>query len=138
MADECKDCGPFESFPHYRVVQTVYERNMILCTERISGMMVTVVGDDRSYKQYMLKGADPCVNSNWVEVNSEKALWNSIGHDTIYSEPTDVISSQYLNSVYPKAKEGFRVTIVPLNSTFMKIAQSNWAITNSIIELPND
>lgn len=136
MDNECKDCGPFESFPHYRVVQSVYERNMIPCDQRVNGMMITVVGNDRSYKQYMLRGGDPCVNDNWKEITTEEDIWNMVGHATVFEDPGFTITSEYLNSRYPKSREGFRVTFITLNSTFMRVAQDVWMITNFTTPIP--
>lgn len=117
----------------YRVVQTLTERNSIPCTERINGMIVTVVGKDKSYKQYMLKGGDPCVNSNWKDLFDLETVLDSIGHVTTYEEVKEYISDEYLNTRFPKAKEGFRVTFTELNTTFTKTHGEVWGITNNKI-----
>jgi len=49
----------------YRVVRTVKERNAIDCCHRKLGMRVMVMGQDYSYKEYILKGENPCSNDNW-------------------------------------------------------------------------
>lgn len=117
----------------YKIVQTITERNTIPCEERINGMIVTVVGNDFSYKQYMLKGGDPCVNSNWKPHNlSIEELNDVIGHKTITTEVTVPITSSELNTRFPKAKEGFQVTYTALNTTFMKIFDDSWLMSNNI------
>lgn len=49
----------------YRVVRTVKERNAIDCCHRKLGMKVMVIGQDFSYKDYILKGEHPCSNDFW-------------------------------------------------------------------------
>lgn len=49
----------------YRVVRTVKERNAIDCCHRKLGMKVMVIGQDYSYKDYILKGENTCSNDNW-------------------------------------------------------------------------
>ena len=127
------NCNGIDSLATYRVVQTIYERNTIPCEERLNGMIVTVVGNDLSYKQYMLKGGDPCVNSNWKPSNlSIEELSDIIGHKTITTEVTVPITSSELNTRFPKAKEGFQVTYTALNTTFMKIFDDSWLMSNNI------
>ena len=129
----CNDCNEINSIAAYRVVQTVYERNTIPCNERLNGMVVTVVGADNSYLQYMLQGGDPCVNSNWKPYNfSVEELNDMIGHKTITTEVTTPITSSELNTRFPKAKEGFQVTYTTLNTTFMKIFDNSWVMSNNI------
>mgnify|MGYP003403619564 CR=1 FL=1 len=53
----------------YRVVRTVKERNAIDCCHRKLGMRVMVIGQDYSYKDYILKG-DDCSNEDWVLIDS--------------------------------------------------------------------
>ena len=48
----------------YRVIRTVKERNSIDCCHRKLGMRVMVMGQDYSYKEYILKGEDICSNDN--------------------------------------------------------------------------
>ncbi len=62
----------------YRVVRTVKERNAIDCCHRKLGMRVMVIGQDYSYKDYILKGEDICSNDNWELVEA-----GSGGIDTI-------------------------------------------------------
>lgn len=127
------NCNKMNSLAAYRVVQTIYERNTIPCVERLNGMVVTVVGEDKSYLQYMLKGGDPCVNSNWKPYNfSVEELNEIIGHKTITTEVTAPITSSELNTRFPKAKEGFQVTYTTLNTTFMKIFNDSWLMSNNI------
>lgn len=127
MSNFCNECDPSLLFKNYRIVNTISERNTIPCEERVLGMIVTVIGSN-TYKQYMLKGGDPCNNSNWQPYgNFETTI-----HVTVTSEPTERISDFFLNTTYPNSKEGFMVTYTFLNTTFMKIAGDNWVITNSI------
>ena len=49
----------------YRVVRTVKERNAIDCCHRKLGMKVMVIGQDYSYKDYILKGENACSNDDW-------------------------------------------------------------------------
>lgn len=49
----------------YRVVRTVKERNAIDCCHRKLGMRVMVIGQDYTFKDYILKGEDICSNDHW-------------------------------------------------------------------------
>lgn len=125
------DCNEIDSLAAYRIVQTIYERNTIPCVERLNGMLVTVVGANKSYSQYMLQGGDPCVNSNWVLYSTGI---DPLGdHKTIEEEATLPITSNYLNSRFPTAKEGFKVTVLNLNTTFMKVFGDRWVMTNNVL-----
>lgn len=124
------DCSP--NMNPYRVVRTIAERNTIPCDERINGMRVTVVGGDSTYKEYMLKGGDPCVNSNWEEIPSASTISQMTGHSTV-EEDTATITDLYLNERFPDSLEGYRVTFLNLKSTFMKISADRWVITNNIL-----
>lgn len=117
----------------YRVVQTIYERNSLPCEERMNGMIVTVIGTDLSYKQYILKGGDPCVNTNWKDYNLDITdVKQAIGHESVNTIPEETITSIYLNTRFPKAIEGFRVTYTTLNTTFMKIFGDSWIMAGNI------
>lgn len=50
----------------YRVVRTVKERNAIDCCHRKLGMRVMVIGQDYSFKDYILKGEETCSNEFWA------------------------------------------------------------------------
>lgn len=63
----------------YRVVRTIKERNSIDCCHRKLGMRVMVIGQDYSYKEYILKGEDICSNNNWNLVVNDSGS----GIDTI-------------------------------------------------------
>ena len=130
----CDNCFEPGITPAYRVAQTIYERNTIPCVERVNGMIVTVVGTDLSYKQYMLKGGDPCVNENWKEYGLDKeSLSTLVGHETIPDIPQEPVTSSELNSRFPEAIEGFRVTYTSLNTTFMKIFNNKWIMSGNIL-----
>ena len=83
MNNCCPDGSPL---PTYRIVQTIYERNTIPCEERMNGLLVTVVGNTQTYRQYMLQGGDPCVNNNWVEILNLNQVNNKLGHVTIETD----------------------------------------------------
>ena len=123
-------CNCENQIQHYRVVQTIHERNTLPCTERMNGMVVTVVGSDLSYKQYILKGGDPCVNSNWEEYGlTPSAVSELVGNFTDFStDLPDPITSTYLNNRFPGALEGFRFTAVALNTMFTKISSDTWIL----------
>lgn len=115
----------------YRVVKTLLERNNIPCEERMEGMIVTVIGTDKSYKQYILRG-EPCANSSWVSYGMDKELLKTyIGHITVVSNRNENITSEYLNSRFPEALEGFKVTFSNLNTTFMKIFDDEWIMSGN-------
>lgn len=50
----------------YRVVRTIKERDSIDCCYRKLGMRVMVIGQDYSFKDYILKGDNLCSNEGWV------------------------------------------------------------------------
>lgn len=52
----------------YRVVNTIQERDDINCCYRKLGMVVVVVGQDYSFKEYTIRSGNPCTNSNWEEL----------------------------------------------------------------------
>lgn len=115
------------------IVQSISERNTIPCENRVNGMIVTVIGTDLSYNQYMLKGGDPCVNTNWKPHGlTLKDVNETVGHETITDMPEQTITSLELNTRFPNAKEGFKVTYTKLNSTFMKIFSDVWVMSNNI------
>jgi len=118
-------CDNEDKLAHYRVVNTIAERNLIPCAERVLGMIVTVVQDN--YKQYMLQGNDACNNNNWKPYNEIEQIKI---HKTIDNAPSDLITSDYLNTQFPNTPEGFKVTYKSLNSSFMRIANGEWLITN--------
>ena len=53
----------------YRVVKTITDRDNIQCCYRKQGMKVLVVGDDLSFKEYILK-TDNCKENIWEEVDT--------------------------------------------------------------------
>lgn len=132
------NCSKLPIFP-YRVVQNLRERNSLPCAERIRGMKVAVIEgilgtEAPPYTEYMMQGVDPCNNDNWRKVTVDSStLINTVGHATEETLDEDPISNEYLNLKYPAVLEGFKVTILPLNTTFMKISQGRWVITNNIL-----
>lgn len=132
MTDYCNRCEELRIFP-YRVVQTIYERDTIPCSERINGMIVTVVGEDLTYEQFMLKGGDPCVNENWKPYHSILQIGRLIGHVTLDEPMQTPVTNEALNNMFPGVDEGFRVTVRSLNTTFLKIYQDKWLMSNNVI-----
>lgn len=137
------NCDQLPIFP-YRVVQTLSERNTIPCDERVNGMIVTVVqagtvADESgfpppAFTQYMLKGGDICSNKSWKKVSIDSnALQTSIGHVTEEILADIPLENEYFNNKYPNALEGFKITVLPLNTTFMKISNNRWVLTNNIL-----
>lgn len=132
------NCNSTPIFP-YRIVQNLRERNSLPCSERIRGMKVVVIqgtvgSDTPPYTEYMLQGIDPCNNANWKKVSFDDYVFNNtIGHATEEIMDEDPITNEYLNLKYPLVLEGFKVTILPLNTTFMKISEGRWVITNNIL-----
>ena len=132
------NCGPLPIFP-YRVVQNLKERNSLPCSERMRGMKVVVIQGvvgtgTPPYTEYMMQGNDPCNNDNWRKITVDNVvLENTVGHVTLESLDETPISNTYLNNRYPSTLEGFRVTILPLNTTFMKISNGRWVMTNNIL-----
>lgn len=132
------NCGPLPIFP-YRVVQNLKEMNSLPCAERIRGMKVVVIqgvvgSETPPYTEYMMQGNDPCNNDNWRKITVDNVvLENTVGHATEETLDEDPISDEYLNLKYPAVLEGFKVTVLPINTTFMKISQGRWVITNNIL-----
>lgn len=132
------NCGPLPIFP-YRIVQNLKEMNSLPCAERIRGMKVVVVQgvvgtETPPYTEYMMQGNDPCNNDNWKKITVDNVvLENTVGHATEETLDEDPISDEYLNLKYPAVLEGFKVTVLPINTTFMKISQGRWVITNNIL-----
>ena len=52
----------------YRVVKNIEERDKIDCCHRKQGMKVVVIGDDLSFKEYILKSKQ-CSENIWEEIN---------------------------------------------------------------------
>lgn len=137
------NCDKLPIFP-YRVVQTLSERNTIPCDERVNGMIVTVVqagtiADESgipppAFTQYMLQGGNICSNASWKKYSVDSGvLTTSVGHVTEEIVVDEPLENEYFNTKYPRALEGFRVTVLPLNTTFMKISNNRWVITNNIL-----
>ena len=91
----------------YRVVRTVKERNDIDCCHRKLGMRVMVIGQDFSYKDYMLRGESVCSNDDWHLIDSESGGIDTINDSDVtllddYSEldrTKDIKTQQDLNQV---------------------------------------
>ena len=53
----------------YKVVRTIKERDAIDCCHKKVGMKVMVVGQDLSFKEFILKGDGKCSNGYWEEIS---------------------------------------------------------------------
>ena len=136
----CQDCIP-QPFPHYLAVETISERNSIPCDERKNGMLVSVKSiSGGNYVMYMLKGGDPCNNTNWKEYNSINELLNSYGMAQVDTEVSEnlTITAQLLNENYPQAQAGFRVYYTKLNTYFTKLNNGDWVMSNNVNILYNN
>lgn len=136
--DNCIGCEKLP-FPHYRVVRTISERNTIPCDERINGMLVTVQNASRNkkYVLYMLQGIDACSNSNWVEYITLDLIEELFGNMVIEDEVTEEVTAEYLNTLYPNARSGFRVTFTTLNTSFIRLFDGSWVMNNNVNILYN-
>ena len=76
----------------YRVVKTIVDRNNIDCCYRKKGMKVLVVGDDLSFKEYILK-TDNCKENIWEEVDV-KVEENEVFLIEDYSELSENLTTQ--------------------------------------------
>ena len=124
----CKNCGGSSCndpiFP-YKVVQTNAEMRAIPCGDRINGMIVTVIGE--GFKQYQLQGGDICNNNNWKSFGlTFEEVNNSMGHALLEVGNCDSLNNTALDSYYPEAKPGFRVSVEACNVTYMKISNHRW------------
>lgn len=91
----------------YRVVRTVKERNDIDCCHRKLGMRVMVIGQDYSYKDYILKGENICSNDHWQLAGNGSGEIDTINDSDVtllddYSDldiTKDIRTQQDLNQV---------------------------------------
>lgn len=89
----------------YRVVRTVKERDSIDCCHRKLGMRVMVIGQDYSYKDYVLKGENPCANDKWYLTSNGSGEIDTINDSDVillddYSDldvTTEIKTQQDLN-----------------------------------------
>ena len=82
----------------YRVVKTTVDRDAIKCCWRKQGMKVVVIGEDYSYKEYVLKTSD-CKENIWEEI-SVTVEENEVFLIEDYSELSeDLITQKDLNLV---------------------------------------
>ena len=82
----------------YRVVKTINDRDKIDCCHRKQGMKVIVVGEDLSFKEYILK-TDNCKENTWEEI-SVTVEENEVFLIEDYSELSeDLITQKDLNLV---------------------------------------
>ena len=83
----------------YRVVKTINDRDKIDCCHRKQGMKVIVVGEDLSFKEYILK-TNSCKENVWEEVKNLAVEENEVFLIEDYSELSeDLITQKDLNLV---------------------------------------
>ena len=76
----------------YHVVKTIVDRDNIDCCYRKKGMKVLVIGDDLSFKEYILK-TDNCKENIWEEVDV-KVEENEVFLIEDYSELSENLTTQ--------------------------------------------
>ena len=76
----------------YHVVKTITDRDNIQCCYRKQGMKVLVVGNDSSFKEYVLK-TDNCKENIWEEVDV-KVEENEVFLIEDYSELSEDLTTQ--------------------------------------------
>ena len=89
----------------YHVVQTNLERDSIDCCYRKQGMLVVVVGEDLSYKEYRLL-SDDCADNEWEEVIANVDIdvdESEVSLIQDYSEIAENITNQMLLNLAFKA-----------------------------------
>lgn len=118
----------------YKVVKSIKEMNLIPCKERSLGMIVTVLKEGFTYDQYILVGTDHCQNSYWEKYGMKvDDLAEYLGGETIGETPDEPITDRYLNERFPNSIEGFKVTFLELNTTFMKVFGDRWIMSNNFL-----
>lgn len=81
----------------YRVVKTIDDRNNIDCCHSKQGMIVCVIGEDLSFKEYRL--ISDCKNKQWEEIQTQ-VTENDVILTEDYSELSeDLITQKELNLV---------------------------------------
>ena len=73
----------------YRVVRTIKERDAIDCCHRKPGMRVMVVGQDYSFREYILKGQDTCSSGYWEEYATDTIDTNVTDGEVSLTEETE-------------------------------------------------
>ena len=90
----------------YRVVKTIADRDAIKCCWRKQGMKVVVIGDNFSYKEYVLRSSD-CKTNQWEEINvtideNEVFLiedYSDLGEDLSTQRDLNLILKQILKNL---------------------------------------
>ena len=133
----------------YRVVRTIKERNAIDCCHRKLGMKVMVIGQDYSYKDYILKGENTCSNDNWFlneggsgpvidTINdSDVTLLNDYGDLDITK---DIETQQYLNQVLSSILQTIlnNQTVGDKHYTHEQVvASSLWIVNHNLNKYPS-
>ena len=126
----------------YRVVRTIKERNAIDCCHRKLGMRVMVIGQDYSYKDYILKGENICSNDDWSLVEGGSGGIDTINDSDVtllddYSDldiTKDIETQQDLNQVLASIlKTVLANTVGDKNRVFEQIQPSaRWEFNHTL------
>ena len=108
----------------YRVVATVEDRDNIHCCYRKKGMKVMVVGQDLSFKEYVLL-SEKCTGNSWKEVEYTQEIEVTEGSVVLtedYSELGEMIKSQkdlniILKSILKNLQEQIEELDIPTNTS---------------------
>ena len=101
----------------YRVVRTIKERDAIDCCHKKVGMKVMVVGQDLSFKEFILKGDGKCSNGYWEEISEV---------DT-YIEDSEVIITE--NTEFATIDDTQKI----FNRNLSDAVQSGLSVLNTVI-----
>lgn len=129
----------------YRVVRTEQERDFISCKFRKPGMRVMVIGEDYSFKDYMLKTDDICENDDWVLVSTGGDIENIQDNQVLLEDDysslgEDIETQQDLNNAL-KAIIEFLISNPPTEDKNYVHDQFNpatvWNITHNLGKKPS-
>ena len=104
----------------YRVVKTINDRDKIDCCHRKQGMKVIVVGEDLSFKEYILK-TDNCKENTWEEI-SVTVEENDVILTEDYSELSENLTTQRdLNLILKQILQNLQTQIDNIELTDEKV-----------------
>ena len=129
---------PRDTLGWYVVVRTVEERDKISCCDRLPNMVVLVVGDDLSFKEYSLQGDNICEDPHWVEITDKD-------FDVILTEnysnldlTTEIKTQKDLNNVLIKILTELQTLQGDKHFIFDQFdAKSTWTITHNMNKFPS-
>lgn len=107
----------------YRVVKNIEERDKIDCCHKKQGMKVIVVGDDLSFKEYILKSKQ-CSENIWEEISAtvDEVDENEVFLIEDYSELGEDLSTQRdLNLVLKQILQNLQTQIDNIELTDEKV-----------------